>query len=267
MLVHVGHQLRLLGPDLAVVRSVSLAGPLAWVSAAPSGDHFAVGVYEERHTPEVHRQLVEATGDEPEEDVEVSVYDGDLKLLLTTERSGAAWAPVLSDAGEIRVRSAKVGRWVISEYRWDRTERVIARTQSGCRPRLAAAMGGGFFLTGCDASGARWYRMLRADGHPVLKGSSTTEEVEQAFSGTTAGEFAVRVVKAARSMGPGQPFRRSDLEGEQVGVYRASDGRRLGLLSAKEVPMVEESFTLSPDGREMALIGAKAIHFYAVGQP
>ena len=66
LLVHVGDHLRLFGPDLVPIRSVTLPGPLAWIAAAPSGNHFAVGIYDERHSPETHRQLLDVTGEDPE---------------------------------------------------------------------------------------------------------------------------------------------------------------------------------------------------------
>ncbi len=266
LLVHLGHQLRLFGPDLNPIRSVSLpSGPLAWISAAPSGNHFAVGIYEERHSPDVHRQLIDATGEEPEENIDVNVYDGDLKLLLTAPRSAEAYEPILSDQGEIRVHSLGHARWQISEYRWDRTEHTIARANSKCRPRVFTSQSSYLFVVGCETtSGIHWYRMLRPDGHPVLKAVSPSEEIEQAFSSVSSQEFAVRVVKVIRAMMPGQPFRRSDLQREEISVYRASDGHRLFSTDPAEVPMVEQSFALSPSGKQIALIGDSSINFYAV---
>jgi len=266
LLVHLGHQLRLFGPDLNPIRSVSLPpGPLAWISAAPSGNHLAVGIYQERHSPDVHRLLIDATGEEPEEDIDVYVYDCDLKLLLTAPRSAEAYAPVLSDEGEIRVHSQGRERWRISEYRWDRTECTIARATSKCRPRISASFSGYLFVVGCESSsGIHWYRMLRHDGHPVLKAVSPSEEIEQAFSSVSSQEFAVRVVKVVRAMMPGQPFHKSDLQREEISVYRASDGHRLFSTDAAEVPLVEQSFALSPNGQQIALIGDSSINFYAV---
>jgi hypothetical protein len=228
LVVHIGHELRLLDTDLKTVRAASLPGPLAWVSAAPAGGHFAVGVYTERHTPEVHRQLLDATGDDPEEDVDVRVYDGNLDLLLSSPRSSASYAPVLSDLGEIRVRAMGHGRWQISEYRWDRTDYKITVTKSSCRPHVSATLSGYLFVVGCESgSDVRWYRMLRPDGHPVLKAVSPSAETELAVNSSAPGEFAVRVVNLTKAMTPGQPFHKSDLENEAVSVYATADGHRL----------------------------------------
>ncbi len=265
LLVHVGNRLRLFGPDLMPLRSVTLPGPLAWISAAPSGNHFAVGIYRERHSPEMHRQLLDITGEDPEEDIDIHVYDGDLNLLLSTIRSTAVFPPVLSDSGEIRVRSIGHAHWQISEYLWDRTEHTIARTTSACRPRVSTLSSGYLFVVGCESTpGIRWYRMLRPDGHPVLKAVSPSEEIEQASSSISPNAFAVRVVKVANPMLPGQPFSKSDLQRQEVSVYRSSDGRRLFSTSASEVPMAEQSFALSPSGNQVALIGDTSINFYAI---
>ena len=265
LLVHVGRQLRLFGPDLVPIRSVTLPGPLAWISAAPTGNHFAVGIYDERHSPEMHRQILDVTGEDPEEDIDIHVYDGDLNLLLTTLRSTATYPPVLSDLGEIRVRSLGHARWQISEYRWDRTELSIAKTTSSCRPRVSSSLEGYLFVVGCESTpGVRWYRMLRPDGHPVLKGQSPSEEIEQASSSIAPGEFAVRVVKVLKPMLPGQPFSKTDIAREEITVYRSSDGRRLFSTTATEVPMAEQSFAISPSGRQVALIGDATINFYSV---
>jgi hypothetical protein len=265
LLVHVGHQLRLFGPDLASIRSVSVPGPLAWISAAPSGNHFAVGIYRERHTADVHRELIEATGDEPEEDIEVRVYDENLNLLLTAPRSAESYQPVLSDLGEIRVRSIGHAHWQISEYRWDHTEHNIARTTSYCRPRISAALSGYLFIVGCDSTpGTRWYRMIGPDGHPVLRAFSPSEEIEQTCSSITSDEFAVRVVRLTTPLAFGQTFRKTDIQHEEVNVYRTSDGRRLFSTAAAEVPLSEQSFALSPNGSQLALIGDSSINFYPI---
>ncbi len=265
LLVHVGRQLRLFGPDLSPIRAVSLPGSLAWLSAAPSGNHFAVGIYDERHSPEVHQHLLDVTGEDPEEDIDVQLYDGELNLLLSSPRSSSSHAPVLSDLGEIRTRLISHTQWQISEYRWDRTDHKIARTTSSCRPRITTLPSGYLFVIGCDSTpGILWYRMLRPDGHPVLKGHSPSAEIEQASTSVSPDEFALRIVKALRPMSPGQPFRRTDIESQVISVYRTSDGHRLFSTSAAEVPMAEQSFALSPEGNQVALIGDSAIRFYAV---
>ena len=90
ILVHLGHQLRLLGPDLDVVRSIALSGRLAFVSVSPSGDRIAAGVLHERHTKEIHDLLVAAVHIEPEEDVDIQLFDRDFNVLYVSPRFHAA---------------------------------------------------------------------------------------------------------------------------------------------------------------------------------
>ena len=265
ILAHVGRQLRLFGPDLRPIRTASLPGALAWVSASPSGNRFAVGIYRERHTEAEHQQIFELTGDEPDEDVEVQLFDSDLKLLLTSSRSSDSHPPVLSDSGEIRIQPGGRHKWRISEYRWDRSEHIIAIATSACRPQASTTLSGLLFVVGCDATpDVRWYRMLRPDGHPVLKGRSPSEEIEQSVTSSAPTQFAIRVVHAAKPMQLGQPFTRSDLKKEEISIYRTSDGRRIFATAAAEFPLAEQSFALSPAGNQVAITGDRSINFYAV---
>jgi hypothetical protein len=209
--------------------------------------------------------LIEATGEEPAEDIEVRVYDENLNLLLTAPRSAESYQPILSDFGEIRVRSIGHSHWQISEYRWDRTERNIARTSSYCRPRISTALSGYLFIVGCDSTpGTRWYRMIGPDGRPILRAFSPSEEIEQTSSSITPNEFAVRVVKLTTPLASGQSFRKANIQDEEVNVYRTSDGLRLFSTAAAEVPLSEQSFALSPNGSQLALIGDSSINFYPI---
>jgi hypothetical protein len=100
VLVHVGRELRIYGPDLRVEQRAALAGPLAFVRASPSAAYFAVGIVQERHSEAVHRELLDAEAREPEEDVEVKVLDANLRTLATTVHSSRAALPVFSDKGK-----------------------------------------------------------------------------------------------------------------------------------------------------------------------
>ncbi len=207
ILVHLGHNLRLLGPDLAVLRQIPLPGQLAFVSTSPSGNRVVVGVLHERHTRPMHNDLVEATSTEPEEDVDVQLFDQDLSPLLTSRQSSRSTPPVLSEAGEIRVNSAGTNRWRLREIRWDRTEHTIATLTSGCSPKLATPMPNSVFVIGCASPLESWYRMIRLDGHLILNGPSSSHDMELASS-SNQNEFAVRVVRAQKTKSRGQHFRK-----------------------------------------------------------
>jgi hypothetical protein len=268
ILVHLGHQLRLLGPDLDVVRSVDLSGRLAFVSVSPSGDRIAAGVLHERYAKEIHDLLVTALHMEPEEDVDIQLFDRDFNVLLTSRQSSTQPAPVLSDDGEIRVTSAGNDRWRISEHLWNHMDRTVATTISGCRPNVSAPLPKLLFLVGCSSPRfENWYRMLRLDGHPILRGRGSPHEIEQSSSSSTRGEFVVRVVHAGPPLNNGDWFRKEDLREQDFSIYRATDGRRLFLTTTPGVSLVEQSFALSPGGNQLAILSDATISFYPIGTP
>jgi hypothetical protein len=267
ILVHLGHQLRLLGADLDVIRSIALSGLLAFVSVSPSGDRIAAGVLHERHTKEIHDLLVAAVHIEPEEDVDIQLFDRDFNVLLTSRQSSTQPAPILSDEGEIRVTSAGNDRWRISEHLWNHTDRPVATTISGCRPNVSTPLPKLLFLVGCSSSRAEnWYRMLRLDGHPILQGHGSPKEIEQSSSSSTQGEFVIRVVHAGRPLcNNDDSFHKEDLIKQDFSVYRATDGRRLFLTTTPGVSLVEQSFALSPGGNRLAILSDATISFYPIG--
>jgi hypothetical protein len=263
-----GHQLRLLGPDLDVVRSVALSGRLAFVSVSPSGDRIAAGVLHERYAKEIHELLVTALHMEPEEDVDIQLFDRDFNVLLTSRQSSTQPVPVLSDDGEIRVNSAGNDRWRISEHLWNHTDRTVATTISGCRPNVSPSLPNLLFLVGCSSPrGENWYRMLRLDGHPLLQGHGSPHEIEQSSSSNLQGEFVVRVVHAGRPLNNGDWFDKEDLLKQDFSVYRATDGRRLFLTTTPGVSLVEQSSALSPNGNQLAILSDATISFYLIGTP
>lgn len=263
-LVHVGRELRIYGPDLRVEQRVALGGPLAFVRTSPSASYFAVGVTQERHSEAVHRELEEAEAREPEEDVEVKVLDANLHTLATTVHSSRAVPPVFSDKGEIRTLRTRKNRWRIIEATWDSQQRDIAELNSTCAPRVTTLLPDFLFVMGCDLQATgKWYRVLRSNGKPVLKGWSSSAELEQRVSGTDAGNsFTVGVAVAAKSLSANSPFRVADIAAEHIAVYRVENGGRIFSLNlASPVPTVQ-SFVLSPYGQQLAVLHGDQIVIY-----
>jgi hypothetical protein len=268
VLVHLGHQLRLLGPELEVIRSVAISGLLAFVSVSPSGDRIAAGVLHERYNQEMHDLLVKVLHDEPEEDIDIQLFDHNFNVILTARQSSSLPPPILSDDGEIRVTFTGKNHWRISEYLWDHTEHTVATTISGCRPGVSAPLTNSLFLVGCSTSRDKnWYRMLRLDGHPILQGHSSFVEIEQASTSSNQSEFAIRVVRARIHKIRGSPFRKEDLHEQKFSIYRAADGKRLFLTTTPGVSLVEQSFALSPSGRQLAVLSNATISFYSIETP
>ncbi len=107
--------------------------------------------------------------------------------------------------------------------------------------------------------------MLRPDGKPLLKAESASDEIVQSSEGAMQGAFAIRVIKAAKPVTVDEPFNRADLLKEEIGVYRSSDGNRLSSVVTDDFILAQNSYALSPQGNQMAVVGSKAISLYAVG--
>ena len=219
ILVHTGQELRRYGPGLKLGQSISLGGPLALVRISPSGAYFAVGVIRERHTKQVHKALLEAENREPEEDVELKVYDENFRILASVVRSSREPWPVLSDTGEVRVFSLGKERWRIVENTWDRQRRALAQFSSSCVPRVTAVGQALLLAEGCDRLQAgKWFRMLNPDGKSILKGWSPSQETGVIAIASASGDaFAISTATAARTLN--QVFRGTDLKSQGIGVY------------------------------------------------
>ena len=267
VLVHMGHELRLFDAELKPVRIIRIDGPVAWVVSSASGNHIAVGTVRERHSAAVHQDLEAVLSSEPEEDVDVRVFDEDFAVVISAVQSSKMPSPVLSEAGELRLHGDGHTHWKITEYRWDRTEQTIASMKSACRPSLSTPERDLIFAVGCTTSGGRWFRMLRRDGHPLLKGVSPSDEIQQSAQAAIDGAFAVRIVKTVRAMNYGQPFKRTDLVGQKISIYRSSDGRGLATVNTADFALSQMAFALSPSGNQLALVGTNAIVFYAMNLP
>jgi len=266
VLVHVGRELRLYGPGLKLEQHLPLDGPLAFVRVSPSSNYFAVGVIRERHSGAVHQQLVDAGDREPEEDLEVRVLDSSLHTLASVIRSSRAAPPVLSDRGEIQTISAGRNRWRIVEESWDTQKRILATFNSTCAPETTTLPPDLLFIVGCDRQATgKWYRVLRPDGRPVLKGMSSSDELEQMANGIAAGTaFTIGVAEAAKSISPESVFQSADLESERVAVYRADNGERIFAVNVSSPVPTVQTFVLSPDGKQLAILSGEQIAFYTV---
>lgn len=265
-LVHVGRELRLYGPGLKLQQRLMLGGPLAFLRTSPSAKYFAVGVIQERHSDATHRQLQEAEDREPEEDVEIKVLDGELHTLATVVRSSRAPRPVLSDNGEIRVVRANKNRWRIVEDAWDGQQRLFAQVHSTCRPETTTLPPDLVFVVGCDRQATgKWYRVLRPDGKPLLKGWSPSAELEHAARGIATGvSFAIGIAEAANSLAPDSAFLPADIQRERIAVYRTENGERMFAVNVPAPVPTVQTFVLSPDGNQLAVLQGEQIAFYEV---
>ena len=207
---------------------------------------------------------MDAESREPEEDIEIKVLDSDFHAVGSTIQSSRAMRPVLSDQGEIRISSVRRNRWRISENRWDSQKHIIAQVNSSCLPHVTTLPADLLFVVGCDRlTSGKWYRVLRPDGKPVLKGWSPSSELEQRASGTMAADsFSVAVAQATKSMDVNSPFHFKELDSERISVYRSPNGEKaFSITISSPVPTVQ-SFVLSPDGNQLAVLSRDQIALY-----
>jgi hypothetical protein len=266
VLMHVGEELRVYGPGLKLHNQISLSGALAFVRVSPSSEYFAAGVIHERHSRETHRQLEEAELREPEEDVEIRLFDAQFNVLTTLTRSSRIAPPVLMDEGEVHIPSIGRNRWRIVENSWAGQRKVLAVATSSCMPRGESLPGDLLFVVGCDRqTGNRWYRILHGDGKVVLKGWSPSSELEQTAGGNVGGNaFAIRIAESALSRIPAAVFRPSDLKSARVTLYRSKDGRRIFSIGGPDPVPAVQTFAISPRADQLAVLTANELAFYRV---
>jgi hypothetical protein len=266
VLVHIGAELRIYGPNLKLERRLALNGPLAFVAVAPSGDYLAVGTVHERHSEVIHRELAEAENRDPEEDVEVQVLNPDFRTLARVMRSSRSVLPVLSDNGEIRIPMIGKNRWRIAEYTWTDQRHVLKQVASTCRPEVTSLPPDLLFVTGCDRlEDGKWYKILRADGKLVLKGDSPSTEQGHSASGIAGSSFfAVGVAELSKPVNISSAFHSTDLKHLRVSVYRAQDGKKITAVTISDPLPTVQTFALSPDDRRLAILQNEQIVFYSL---
>lgn len=264
VLVHVGDELRVYGPGLEPRKKISLGAPLAFVRQSPSSAFLAVGLIHERHTPEIHRQLQEAEGRDPEEDIEVRVLDSAFHPITTIMRSSRQAFPVLLDDGEVRVLKVGADRWHIVKTSWAGERRVLAQASSSCLPSAQSLPGDLLFVVGCDHHTDKWYRMLR-DKKVLLKGSSSSAELEQTASGMEGGNlFLIGIAQAKQSLPWGTVFHMSDLKSERIVLYSTKTGQRIFAVNVSPVVPAVQMFAISPRADELAVLTTNRITVYRI---
>jgi hypothetical protein len=266
ILVHVGNELRVYRADMEVERTIPLTGPLMFIRIAPNGSLLAVGTLQERHSPDLHAKLREELAAEPEEDVNVAILDEEFKTVAQMSTVSNLMAPTLLDEGQVRLQSEH-GQWYrLAVSTWDNKRSALARFHSFCTPEVTSTAPDLLFLLTCSAPNGRVeYSVLRNDGRVLLRGSSGPQELgHEALGSRRSKTFAVKIVHAERPMLPDTNFTGSELDSEEVRVYRAEDGKRLLAVIVKQPTASHGGYALSPDGTQLAVLSGSEIQFFPV---
>lgn len=265
-LVHVGSELRVYSEGFKIEKRIPLDGALAFVRVTPDGAFTAVGIVHERHSPELHAELVQSLGAEPEEDVAIRVLNRNFETIATSSARSRLTPPTLLNEGQVHMLAQPDMGYRIVLRAWDGRVSTIARLRSSCVPELSSLASDLLFLVSCDkqTQGSE-YRVLRSDGKLALKGNSTLNECGDAAQGSANGrEFVVKSVLSNLPVPPGALFSAADFASETLGVYRASDGKRLLAVRATSPTSSRDGYALAPDGSQLAVLTRDEVAFYTV---
>ncbi len=269
ILVHVGNELRIYGDKLELERSIPVAGPLSFVRVTPNGNLMAIATTRERHSAELHERLRDSTGEEPEEDVDVTILDRGMKNIGRASTVSGLVAPTLLNEGQVNVLSQHGMHYRLALKTWDNKAVTLARFTSSCTPELSSMAPDHLFLLSCSvANGTTEYRVLGASGKVLLRGESGAHDGGQEVVGNQAtGMFAIRVVHAESTLSRGVEFSANDLKSEEVRVYRGTDGKRLLAVRMDAPSASRESYAVSPDGTQLAVLSQSEIQLIPMPRP
>ena len=119
-------------------------------------------------------------------------------------------------------------------------------------------------VVGCDHHDNRWYRVLR-DGKVLLKGASSSSELEPRAFGNAGGDlFVVGIAEAKQTLPSQIVFHPSDLKSERVVLYSVKTGHRILALSVSPVVPAVQAFAISPQEKELAVLTGDRITLYRI---
>jgi hypothetical protein len=266
VLVHVGSELRVYGEGLKILRRISLDGPLSFLRITPDGRYISIGIIRERHSPELHAQLRENLNADPEEDLDVLVFDRNFNTIARSASRSGMMPPTLLNEGQASLLALPEMHYRISLHTWDNSTSTLAHFTSSCSPELTSLAPDLIFLVSCEKqSQTREYRVLRSNGKLALRADSTPKDCGAAALGSAGpGTYVVKTVQSALPLPPGGPFSEAILSSEELAVYRAADGRRLLDVRVGSPSSSRDGYALSPDGSQLAVLTREQISLYSV---
>ena len=268
VLVHVGSELRVYGPGLKIQNRLDLTSPLDFVRVTPDGSFIAVGEIHERHSTELHAQLRESLGAEPEEDVDILVLNRNFEVIATAKTGSSLLPPTLLNEGQVRLLAQPQMRYRIVMQDWDNRTSTFARFESGCTPDLSSIAPDLIFMVSCaKQSDELEYRVLQPNGKLVMKSIPALSDFGFAAAGSANHEvFVVKTVQSTRPVAAGVPFSAADFSSEAMAVYRAADGKHLLSVMVGSPSSSRDGFALAPDGSQLAVLNRDQIQLYSVPQ-
>jgi hypothetical protein len=267
LLVHVGSELRLYGEGLKIIQRIALEGPLAFVRITPNGELLVIGQIRERHSPELHSQLRESLQDDPEEDIAVTVLNRDFEIIAKSDARANLVPPTLLNEGQVRLLTLPKRRYRLALLAWGGGSSVLAEFGSSCSPKLSSLAPNLLFLTSCNLhNGLLEYRVLNSSGKLTFRGFSHLDDLGHTAKGVAnPATFVVETIRSS-AVDLGNPFSFSSIDSEELGVYSASDGKRLFSLSIDSPSSSLNGYALTADGSQLAVLTRDQISIYPVAR-
>lgn len=264
ILVHVGNELRVYGETLDAEHRILLNGQLEFVRISPNGELMAIATLRERHSKKLHAQLREDLGEEPDEDVDVAILDKQFNAIAHASTQSSLQPPTLLNEGQAKLFAQPNMHYRLELGTWDGKTKTLALFTSRCTPELSSVRPDLLFMLSCDvATGALEYRVLDAQGKLLLQGESGPRQIGYQVRGDAErGIFAIKLVYAVREVGHGIEFNARDLEAEEVRVYRVADGKRLFVARVNDPIASHDTYALSPDGAQLAVVSTAEIRLF-----
>jgi hypothetical protein len=268
VLAHIGDTLTIYGPNLVVEHQWTPPGIVRLVRISPSRELVVAAVERERHTPEQHRRLAEFLGPDRtvEEDEELTILDGSLKVLGAEPIDGDIALPAILDSGLLLSDAGAREKWMIQQLTWAHRKQSIVHVNSSCPLRVDTLPTNLILLAGCGAGGSSyWYKVVRADGKTLLTGTMPTDSWVEAADAPPGGKvFAIGIAEASRPVDFDAGMITSDFQSVTVSVYRSQDGRRVYATRSSHGAVNRHSFALNVTGDRLAILSGDALSLYRV---
>jgi hypothetical protein len=270
VLAHVGHELVIYGPEMAVLSRYKLPGPVAFAEVAPaqgsSQGIVTVVTIHERHSPEAHQKLAAFIGpDWPiDEDYDFTVLDANLNPIGTKKLDSRPPHLALQTVGMVSAQRDRGESWKVEQEDWTGRKETLARLVSGCRIALSSLPGNLLFAKACASDQAStFYWVLNAQGSVLLAGHSPATEIPQQAQSSTSGDvIAIATTQSYEPIDLTVGARVSDFHSLTVSAYRVSDGKKILAAKAAEGSALRQTFSLAPSGEGLAVLSGSTLQAY-----
>lgn len=266
VLAHVGNTLTIYGKNLAVEHQWIPPGTVHRVLISPSRELIVVAVERERHTPEQHRQLAEFLGPDRavEEDENLIVLDGTLKVLGSNRIDGDPALPAVLDTGLVLSDAGAGQKWMVRQFTWSHQKQPIVHVSSSCPLRVETLPENLILLAGCTAS-TYWYKVVRVDGKILLTGTTPNLRWVEAADAPPGGKvFAIAIATASRPIDFVVGMIASDFQNVTVSVYHNKDGQRIYATRSSHGAVNQHCFALNDVGDRLAILSGDELSLYRI---